>query len=237
MRKPTRQFMRKKLRLFAMVFAVMLLSVSAHAQVFHDVPLVGDYPISEVFAFGVTSTCSGHTSIHQATAREDGWFAVCSLCSDASEQESDLFSLHYVDIYDQNGDFQMELTYRTGLDNAIELTDSSLDIYFQTAIISYDFKTGSLTGYQIPPRATVENGLLLKLQKNRFTVGEWTYSLSGGWMEHFRLSRTNGETTQVLIAYNPSSRILYRPEFWACTGVTAAFVAVLLIFLRRKRSG
>lgn len=229
------KFLGKILWFFAYTIAVIFLSTSAHAQVFHDIPLIGDYPIPESFAFDVSSSCSGHTSIRQATAREDGWFAVCCLCTDSAGQENDIFSLHYVDIYDQNGVFQQELTYRTDLENAIELTEDSLDIYFQTFLIHYDLETGNLAGYSIPSRATVENGLLLDLQRDLFTAGEWDYTLSGGWMDHYRLSRTNGEMTQLLIDYQPFPDILHSPGLWACCGATVALSTILVVSLRRKK--
>lgn len=68
-----------------------------------------------------------------------------------------------------------------------------------------------------------------------FTAGEWDYTLSGGWMDHNRFSRTNGEMTQLLIDYPPSPGILHNPELWACCGAAVGISAILVIFLRRKR--
>lgn len=183
-----------------------ILPIPIMATSFHGIEILGEYQLPEELSIHFSDVCSGHSSFKQATAREDGWFAVCSLHTNTDSREQ-IYSLHYVDIYDNNGDFVGELSFSTDLDNAVELTDDSLIIYFQTFIVSYNLQSGEILSYSIPHRATVENGLLFELESDNFASGEWTYRSTGGWVNYTKLTRANDFESQVLLDYSSNDYI------------------------------
>lgn len=207
----------------ALFLFLFILPTSTLAADFHGIDILGEYPLPDDFSIHISDICSGHSSFEQVTAREDGWFAVCSLYTNTEEWTDQIFSLHYIDIYDNNGKFVEELSFSTELDNAIELTDDALNIYFQTFIISYNLQSKEIFSYSIPPRATVENGLLFQLEDDRFTAGEWTYHSTGGWVLYAKLTRSNDFETQVLLDY--SSGDYFSWVYSMC------FVAAIIVLL------
>lgn len=211
-----------------------LFPLQAAAIDFHGIDLLGNYQLLNSFSFKVSDVCSGHSSFKQVSARADGWFAVCSLHTDVDKNYAQVYSLHFVDIYDMEGNFVQELSFVTDLDNAIELTDTALNIYFQTHIVSFDLDSEAISAYTIPTRSTIENGLLFDLEKKNFVSGEWEYSCSGGWVLYSKLTRSNADGTQVLLDYSYTNK----PAFVICmgAGVVSAFIAFLIYRNLKKKS-
>lgn len=227
--------MKKGFFLLLVVLFLLSFPLSVSASNYHGVTIIGETTLPADFQFSSSDTCTGHTSFKHATARDDGGYAVCSLYTNAREDLSQVYNKHYVDIYDSNGEFVIELSYCTDLDNAVELTDEFLHIYFQTIIVSYNLNNGSLICYSIPSGATVDNGLLLELRSDTFSAGQWTYVCKGGWTEHTKLVRTNGIETQVLVEYGIlDSSVQLIDLAFPCLLLFIALSVVLVFFIIRK---
>ena len=208
-------------------FVLFFLPILTSAVKLHGIEILGEYQIPDDFEFQISDACSGHSSFKQATAREDGWFAVCSLHTKTERGNEEIFNLHYIDIYDSNGKFVEEISFSTELDNAIELTDDTLFIYFQTFVVSYNLQSREVLSYSIPPRATIENGLLFMLEKDKFTSGEWTYYSTGGWVNYTKLTRSNTSETQVLLDYTSEYCLLF-PMLFAIIVLNLLFASFLI---------
>lgn len=217
---------------------LFILPISTLAANFHGIEILGEYQLPDNLSIHFSDVCSGHSSFKQAAARDDGWFAVCSLYTNTEENIEQIYSLHYVDIYDSKGNFVEELSFSTDLDNAIELTDDALIIYFQTFVISCDLQSREISSYSIPPRATVENGLLSTLASDSFTSGKWIYHASGGWVNYTKLIRSNDFESQVLIDYRASNLPIATKNIgiYAISAIITGALIVLYFNFYKKRT-
>lgn len=223
-------------RLFLSFIAIMLVFLSCPLQVSAtetgDIPILKEINLPEDISFSVNNTCSEHLYFMQATAREDGWFAVSSLHIDSNTPSKDNFHKVYIDIYDACGRFQQELEFNTPLSFTIEITEETLNIYFYTSMLVYDFETESLSNYSIPGGSVMDYGLYETLHKDEFTCGQWQYKCVKSFNGYEKLIRSNEDKEQVLVSM-PGYTSTFLNTFIPGSFIAILFIA-LVIIVRKK---
>ncbi len=164
-----------------------------------NVEILSEDSLPEELNFKVKNECTHHSFFEYATAQDDGAFATYTSGVVVNDVRVDT-TKKFVDIYDVNGEFVNEISFETSSDVAIELTKTTLNMYMYSSVICYNLKTGNVNYYITPDYEAYNSGFARSLQKNKFTVGEWTYVCKGGnLLGHTQLIRTNGNSTQTLI--------------------------------------
>lgn len=164
----------------------------------------GPYDFSrERIGFEVSDTCSGHVCFAQVSVREDGWFATYTNFTKTDDPLKDSpFGRVYVDIFNEEGILQKEITFQYGNSIGIILLEETVEIYMDTMLLSYNWERDELEMYVIPSHSLSKSGLYLELHASKFQVGEWTYKCKRRSIEGYALlTRENGETTQTLLSY------------------------------------
>lgn len=182
--------------------------------------------------FKVKNECTHHNFFEHATARTDGTFATYTGGVVVNDVRVDT-EKKFVDIYGANGEFINEISFETSSDVAIELTQTTLNMYMYSSVICYNLKTGNVNYYITPDYEAYNSGYAKSLQKNKFTVGEWTYFCKGGnLLGHTQLIRTNGDSTYKLIEMEGTKN----PNIvHALIGsVIIASISVALFYIKRK---
>lgn len=176
-------------------------------------PVLGEAEWPKDWEFSVSDSCSIHESFTHATAREDGWFAICGWEPDGKIDLSDFRANYFVDVFNEQGVFQMELNIRCLSSFFIELTETTLYLYFDCSILSYNLETGEKVYYETPDYAAVESSKNTFLKDSKFTSGPWTYTCSPFGSDHQKLTRTNGSERQVLISFSSSYKSSFNIVF------------------------
>ena len=148
--------------------------------------------------FAVSDTCSHHKFFRQATARQDGTFATCTVGVYVDNLRSDT-NKKFIDIYNSNGEFIEELSFETSSDLAIELTEQTLNIYLYSERLCYDLESKKVSYYLTAHYEAYNSGYVETLRRDKFTVGEWTYSYKSTILGHTQLIRSNGSEKQTLL--------------------------------------
>jgi hypothetical protein len=215
-----------------------MLAPSAQAAVKDEISILNEYSFSrEAVGFTVSNTCSGHSSFNQVSVREDGWFATYTqMTGDGTEQLEGMFSRVYIDIFDSNGKLQKEITFAYSGNVAIELLSDTIDIYIKEVLLSYNWETDELLSWKIPENALTNSGLYLKMHKDHFQQGEWTYRCHRTTYGYAKLTRENDTRSEILLSYTGNGTRLGN-QFVSpiVTGGIAAGLIVLFGFLRKRR--
>ena len=154
--------------------------------------------LPDSFKFTISGICTKHVFFEQATARRDGCFAICTSGVVVDRIRSDT-NKKFIDLYNSEKEFLLEITFETSSDIAIEFTDSTLNIYLYSGIICYNLDSKEVTYYITSDYEAYNSGLVDDLRKDEFTVGEWTYTYDNDFIGYSKLMRTNGTENQILI--------------------------------------
>ena len=168
----------------------------------------------------------------QATAREDGCFAVYARQVDMDNRYGTDFEKVYIDLYDSDGDFLQEISFTTPFDLAVELTKETVNIYFYKSILVYNLETQELLNYSISDGAAVNGGVYKNLRKKEFVSGEWTYICKKTSGEYTELIRSNDDQLEVLVELSGSGVSFWNVYF---PGVAIAVTGILFKELLKKR--
>lgn len=190
-------------KMILMLFAALLLlasnSLFVSASGFDTIPILEAIDLPQDLDFTVSSVCSGHAYFMQAAADPSGCCAVYSRHVDPDDYSKVDFQKVYIDIYQSDGSFLQELTFKTPFDLAFELEGKYVNIYFYKSVLVYDLTTQELFHYAIPDGAAVNGGLYKQLRSKEFTAGNWVYRCKKGFGGYVKLTRSDGEQVQVLV--------------------------------------
>lgn len=186
--------------LVLMFCSLCLINVSALE--FGNITVTDEIDIPEDLEFSVSKVCSRYDYFMQATAREDGCFAIYARHVDMDQHNGTDFEKVYIDLYDADGKFVEELSFTTPFDLAVELTEETVNIYFYKSVLVYNLETQQLRNYSIPDGSATDNGLYERLRENEFISGEWLYSCKKTQGNFTELSRSNGNQYQILLQTN-----------------------------------
>ena len=199
-----------------------------------------EYPIPDELDFRIEEHCSGHPYFLQATARPDGAFAVCSHYHDVHHHSEDTFKKKFIDIYDPSGKFLEEISFYTTSEFNIDLKDDSLNMYFYSYALVYDFDTKEIHRYEIQPGVMINSKLQEEQRTGEFHSGEWTYHSNTCFEGFISLSRSNGIEEQILVKMEGVSTI-FRSDFLLSItlGIVVCIVfpgvtALSIIYARKK---
>ena len=182
-----------------LIGAFFSINVSAiKIDAINSVEILREEELPENFNFIVSDKCTHHNFFEQATAREDGSFATCTNGVVVDGVRSDT-NKEFIDIYDADGKFIEELRFETSSAVAIELTQTTLNIFLYSEVICYDLRSKDVKYYITPEYEAYTSDYVQNLRKDKFTVGEWTYKYKGTIFGHTRLIRSNGTQKQILV--------------------------------------
>lgn len=191
----------KSFKLLAMViillycFTIYVLGINVSEE---NIEVLQESVLPNDMNFIINNTCSHHNYFKQATARQDGTFAICTVGVFVDDLRSDT-NKKFVDIYNSNGEFIEELSFETTSDIAIELTEKTLNIYLYSELISYDLDSKDVSYFTTERYEAFNSGYVETLRQDKFTVGEWTYSYKSTILGHTQLIRRNETEKQTLI--------------------------------------
>lgn len=154
--------------------------------------------LPESFKFTISEVCTDHAFFEQATARRDGYYAICTSGVVVDRIRSDT-NKKFIDLYNSENEFILEIAFEVSSDIAIEFTDSTLNIYLYSGIICYNVDSQEVVYYITPEYEAYNSGLVDDLRKEEFTVGEWTYTYDNNFIGYSKLMRTNGTEKQILV--------------------------------------
>ena len=190
----------RKIILVAMATLLcILVPVSVSASVDDTMAYSQEIQLPDDLNFTTKDICSGHAYFLQAAANENGEFAVYSLHVEQHRIKDTDFSKVYIDLYDSNGNFYRELSFKTSQDKAIGLTSDAVCIYFYDSVLVYEILSQELHCYAMPAGEAVNNGLYTQLRRKKFSCGDWEYSYKKGIGGYTKLIRSNGDHTQILV--------------------------------------
>lgn len=173
--------------------------INASSLEFANITVIDEIDIPENLEFSVSKVCSRYDYFMQATAREDGCFAIYARHVDMDQRNGTDFEKVYIDLYDADGKFVEELSFTTPFDLAVELTQETVNIYFYKSVLVYNLETQELRNYSIPDGSATNIGLYERLRENEFVSGEWLYSCKKTYGNFTELSRSNGNQYQILL--------------------------------------
>lgn len=182
--------------------------------------------------FTVNDTCTGHAYFMQATANEEGAFAILSLHVNPNDYRDYDFGKLYIDLYRPDGTFYQELSLETSFGFVIELETDRLNLYFYDWLMVYDLETQELTNYEIP-RGDPLFGGMNQLRQRKFTVGDWEYTCKKDMRGYVELNRTDGIQTQTLVKMRGSGEFLV--EVILPSSIIGAVISIVAWRIFRKR--
>ncbi len=188
-----------KISVFLLFAISMLLSnlISVSALEFGGISVLKEIDVPKNLNFTVRDTCAKYDHFMQATAREDGCFAVYARQVDTGDRYIVDFEKVYIDIYNSEGDFYQELCFTTSQDLAVELTQETVNIYFYNSILVYNLETQKIHNYAIPDGEAVDGEVYKNLRKEEFISGDWNYSCKKSFGEYTQLIRQNEDNIQI----------------------------------------
>lgn len=229
-------FRKTKIILSMLALLLVGLPTIVSAQSFGGIKTTGTYDIPENFNFTVSDTCTGHDNFLQVSVLESGRFALYTKYTDIKMNPDLVYKWTFVDIYDENGIFQEELSFYTEQDLAIELTEESLNIYFFDSVLSYDFFRKVLSGYSIPAGEAIQSGLYASLRESEFDRGGWHYICKRALHGYTALTRENQQQKQVLVSFSGTGVTLMNTAFPALMIGIVGFLLYFLILKKHKKS-
>lgn len=191
-------------KMLSVLMALFLFfSVSPNVAADEEIEILGEYNMSrDEIDFTVSDSCSGHVCFNQATACEDGGFAIYTNYTNLTDSsQKGRFERVYIDIYNAAGELQKEISFDYTYNLAIKLLEDSIEIYLNTTLISYNWQSDEFTAYRIPANSLQESGLYRTLHASKFKSGEWEYQCRQSFYGYSVLTRENGEETQTLLSY------------------------------------
>lgn len=223
----------KKMRILLFVGVLILsLSRSVFGMGEYQIKELGEVEIPSDFNFSVGSCSIEHLFYTQATANENGYFAVCMPHLDQRNLSEDTFKKQYIDIYYPDGSFWKEISFSTQFDYTIELTADFINIYFYSYYVQCGLFDDVISCYAIADGAAMESGLREFLRQEQFTQGKWTYRCQKTALDYTRLVRSDGITEEIIINMPGQGLRFYFP---ITISVLAAGISLVLICVIRKR--
>lgn len=225
-----------------LILTVLFSGLGVSADTAETFPKITEYDIAEKYNISIRDTCAGHTYFTYATFSEEGWFTIFCNTSEKEAEGTDPSAYLYIDIYNEEGVFQKEISFECRNSFACELTGQVLQMYFYNDMIRYDLQTGEIQGYHIPENYAEKKGSVFEIKKIAFEMDGWQYKCSRGLLGYTSIMRTKGNQTETLLKLSanvPGSNL----PFWAFmirSGVGALAAGFLIKYLwkklRKKRS-
>lgn len=225
---------KKMIAVICICTALALSAVSSYAaaQQIEGIPVNGEIQISPKYNLVIQDDCSEHTHFQQATASENGWFAVHYVSAINKQSEDELLGRMYVDIFDDSGVLYKEISLETSSNRAIKLTEKSLLIILYDELLVYDLKTDEMHAYRISAGYGNESGLFSELNSRTFRSGAWTYQCKNSLQGYTELTRTDGKTQQTLLDLPGSGLTIWNS---AVPALTIGLLGCLLGHRLRKK--
>lgn len=219
------------------IFVVLSFCViSVYALEIGGIPVSKEVEVPEKLNFKVSDTQAKYDYFLQAIAHEDGWFVICTNLSNTKDQYIVDYEKKYIDIYDADGVFRQELSFVSSQNFVIELTESTVNIFFYDSVLIYNFEKQDLKYYTIPVGVTkeYEKSGIYSYHEKEFISGEWTYKCyeSTATIGYNKLTRQNRDNMQKLVDIGDTGHEFY---VYVITSVSIALVGVLSIVWWKKR--
>lgn len=225
--------------LLTMIF-IITISVNASAKTNNKPTESQPLQIPEELDFVFHETCSGHDYFYHVAFREDGWFAVFYRTAINKLHSDEYLSRVYVDIFNDRGEFQKEVSFKTTYDIALKLT-KTLNIYFYDYMIAYDWMSDMLQIDRIPKEFAHTSGIYADFSTKELTLGEWSYTCERTLMGYHVIKRTNGKQEEILLSLSgniPEMNVSLESKVVSivvCVLVLGiAGIVIIFIFAKRK---
>ena len=198
----------------------------------NDISLTKEIQLPENLNVTTKATCSGHQFFMQASACENGSYLITTLLIDDKKPSStEMFEKAFIDIYDSTGEFVEELSFTTTFDFAVEMTATTVNIFFYDCVVVYNYTTKECSCFEI----TDATNTIHKLRKEKFVSGEWEYCCTKSpFMGYKTLTRNNGKIEQVLIDFPGLIGVANQTYIGGIIGF-AVFATCLTLVVRKKR--
>lgn len=223
--------MRKILTLFFVGILIASLSTPVWGMGNYQIKELGEVELPEDFNFSIGMCSTEHLFYKQATANDQGCFAVCMPHLDQNNLSEDTFKKQYIDLYHADGSFWKEISFYTQFDYSIELTTDFLNIYFYSYVVKYDLVDDIVACYAIPDGAVMECGLAATLRQDQFAKGKWTYQCQKTALDYTKLVRSDGKREETLINMPGQGVTFYLP---ITISAFAASIAIVGLYIVRK---
>lgn len=227
--------MRNTKRIVLLLFCFLILfsnTICVYSAENNEIAIGKEIPLPEDLAFKVNATCTDHVFFLQAAACPDGSFAVYSRTGKRYHPSSTDFRNVYIDIYDQNGVFQQELSFNTDSSLLVKLTEKTVKIYFYTNVLIFNRETQALKNYSVDRDAVINSGIFDSLKNEQFACGDWTYSCKKSLEGYTQLARSNENETQILVQMPGTGNTIWntflRGPLFGIAGIA------VIVFLRKK---
>lgn len=220
--------LKKTLRVFVTI-SLFLLShnVICFASNPSQIIFEKEIALPEDLEFTESNVCSTHSYFEQAAANDSGQFLTYSHHVDFEKTSNTDWEKVYIDIYNSDGTFFKELSFKTTLDFAVEFKEAFIIIYFYNYALVYNLNNSKLHNYTIPDGIAIDNGTYKELRNKNFTAGDWEYNCKKSFPGFVKLTRSNNEQTQVLIempsTYKTVSKIAIPGGIIGLFGMTFTF--------------
>lgn len=192
-----------KLKQISIVLCALLmfqaLPVCASKESIDGISVDYEIQVSADYNMLIQDECSEHTHFEQATAREDGWYAVYYLTAINNQSGDEGYSRIYVDIFDASGAFYKEISFNTSSYLAIQLTQSGLLVILYDELLVFDLEQNAISAYSIPSGYGRSSGLYSQLDDPKFQSGSWIYQCKKALHGYTKLTRADGTTKQILL--------------------------------------
>lgn len=225
---------KKTCRLFV---AILLFLLSHNVICFASNPdqIIFDEEIAlpENLEFTESNVCSTHSYFEQAAANDSGQFLIYSHHADFENPSNTDWEKVYIDIYNSDGTFLKELSFKTSFDFAVEFKEEFINIYFYNFALVYNLNNSELHNYTIPDGIAIDNGTYKQLRNKNFIAGDWEYNCKKSFAGFVKLTRSNGEQTQILVeipsTYKSVSKIAIP------SGIIGLFAVAFTFYYTKKK--
>ena len=195
-----------------------------------QIPIIGEFFVPDDYHIKIQGNCSGHGYFYDVAMRQDGWFAVVYRTSTQKEDNEGYLSRVFIDIFDETGDFQKEISVKTDEDVVVRLTDESLELFFYDHLLCVDLQSEEISGSRIRAGYADSSGLREAFNRKEFVVDGWEYRCVRTFTGYTSLVRTKGDTTEVLLSLSGNIPVMNLPfEIAMLVGICNGFVIVVVL--------
>lgn len=209
-----------------------------------QVPIIGEFAVPDDYYVKIQETCSGHGYFYDVAMRQDGWFAVVYRTSTQKEDNEGYLSRVFIDIFDETGNFQKEISVKTDENIVVRLTETSLELFFYDHLLSVDLQSEEITGSRIRAGYADNSGLRETFNRKEFVVDGWEYRCVRTFTGYTSLVRTKGDTTEVLLSLSGNIPVMNLPFERAmlvsiCNGffIIVVVPGVVVWIMKKRKKG
>ena len=227
---------------YKFIFCILIMTLFLTSANINAAYGVDSDPLDEMTArelpasleFSVSNTCSGHAYFSQAVAADNGYVAVYSDFVDLESFDSDTFQKACVDIYDSDGNFVVEFSFKTKAARTIDIWGDVVLVYLFDTAIAYNYLNEEVRYYSFPENS--EPYAYKTDVKSKFSAGEWEYECQRSYGRYTKLSRRNGDAEQILVEMSGTGKQVWTRTVPGILIALCGFVASCILIKYFKKS-